>query len=295
MSTLTLRPTGDGDLLECSVFPASPTTHYDKVDEETTDEDTTYLYNPMTSIGLLSDLFTTPASGLSGVTINSVIVWMRNRGLYDSAYQLVKTHGTVYPASVPAGPSSYTDDGETWATNPNTGIAWTIAEVDAMQIGVKIECGSTTQPSRIGRCTQVWVIINYSNVPTVTTEAVSDIAATTATGNGTITALGADNPTEHGHCWSTSSNPTTSDSKTTKGAASATGAFISEITGLTAGTLYHTRAYATNTDGTGYGTDVTWTAQSSGAPPPGNIAVIQTRLQYVDAYGKERYILGTLV
>ena len=54
-------------------------------------------------------------------------------------------------------------------------------------------------------------------------------------------------------------NPTTADSKTTDGAVSATGAFTSDITGLTPGTLYHVRAYATNTAGTAYGDDVTFT------------------------------------
>ncbi|MDY6987932.1 MAG: DUF4347 domain-containing protein, partial [Thermodesulfobacteriota bacterium] len=50
--------------------------------------------------------------------------------------------------------------------------------------------------------------------PTVTTQAVTDIGLTTATGNGTITDLGYEDPTQHGVCWSTNESPTTSDSKT---------------------------------------------------------------------------------
>ncbi|MBW2709396.1 MAG: right-handed parallel beta-helix repeat-containing protein, partial [Deltaproteobacteria bacterium] len=96
--------------------------------------------------------------------------------------------------------------------------------------------------------------------PTVTTQAVTDITTTTATGNGNVTALGLPNPTEHGVVWSTSLNPTLADSKTTDGPVSATGAFISSITGLTTGTLYHVRAYATNAAGISYGEDVTFTA-----------------------------------
>ncbi len=96
--------------------------------------------------------------------------------------------------------------------------------------------------------------------PTVTTLAVTDITTTTATGNGNITALGLPNPTQHGVVWSTSSNPTTDDSKTTGGSVSATGTFTSVITGLTPGMLYHVRAYATNFAGTSYGQDVTFTA-----------------------------------
>jgi hypothetical protein len=48
-------------------------------------------------------------------------------------------------------------------------------------------------------------------VPTLTTQAVSDIDQTTATGNGNLTDLGIPNPTAHGICWSTSTNPTKDD------------------------------------------------------------------------------------
>ena len=97
-------------------------------------------------------------------------------------------------------------------------------------------------------------------LPTITTQAVTNITATTATGNGNITALGVPNPTQHGVAWSTSANPTTADNKTTDGAVGATGAFTSNMTGLTPGTLYHVRAYATNAAGTVYGDDVAFTS-----------------------------------
>ena len=96
--------------------------------------------------------------------------------------------------------------------------------------------------------------------PTVSTQPVTNIATTTATGNGNITVLGSSNPTEHGVVWATTANPTTANSKTTDGPVSATGAFTSAITGLTPGTLYHVRAYATNAAGTSYGDDVTFTS-----------------------------------
>jgi uncharacterized repeat protein (TIGR02543 family) len=103
-----------------------------------------------------------------------------------------------------------------------------------------------------------------STLPVVTTQAVSSIGTTTATGNGNVTSLGVPNPTQHGVVWSSSLNPTTADSKTTDGPVSATGTFTSSITGLSAGTLYHVRAYATNTAGTAYGEDVSFTTN---APP----------------------------
>ena len=101
---------------------------------------------------------------------------------------------------------------------------------------------------------------SFPGAPSVTTQAVNPIGATTATGNGTMTALGTENPTQHGVCWSTSENPTISlPTKTTQGVISETKAFTSSMTGLTAETLYYVRAYATNSYGTSYGDQVSFT------------------------------------
>ena len=97
-------------------------------------------------------------------------------------------------------------------------------------------------------------------VPTVTTEAVTGIGINTATGNGNISSLGVPNPTEYGVVWGTAVNPDVSlTTRTEQGVRTGTGAFTSDITGLAPNTLYHVRAYATNTAGTSYGTDVTFT------------------------------------
>lgn len=103
-------------------------------------------------------------------------------------------------------------------------------------------------------------------VPSVTTDPVTDVATTTALGNGSIDDNGGSVVTQHGVVWSTSANPDTSDSKTEDGATNVIGDFFSQITTLSANTLYHVRAYATNSSGTGYGADVTFTTSASGAP-----------------------------
>jgi predicted secreted protein len=106
--------------------------------------------------------------------------------------------------------------------------------------------------------------ITSPTAPTVTTQAVTAIATTTATGNGNITGLGVPNPGSHGVCWGTSANPTIIDNTVmNKGAVSATGAFSAPITGLIPNTLYHVRAYATNSTNTVYGDDVSFTTQST--------------------------------
>jgi uncharacterized protein (TIGR02145 family) len=91
-------------------------------------------------------------------------------------------------------------------------------------------------------------------IPLLTTTPITNVTATTATSGGNITSDGGATITVSGVCWSTTANPTTSDSKTTDG--SATGQFVSEITGLTAGLTFYVRAYATNSVGTAYGIDM---------------------------------------
>lgn len=95
-------------------------------------------------------------------------------------------------------------------------------------------------------------------VPVLFTQAVSDVAAFTAYGNGNIYCLGTPNPTAFGFCWSTTANPTISSSKVDKGSASATGTFTAELTGLSPATTYYVRAYATNAAGTSYGEQVSF-------------------------------------
>ena len=80
--------------------------------------------------------------------------------------------------------------------------------------------------------------------------------STTATCCGNVTADGGTSVTERGICYSTSQNPTTSNTKITKG--SGTGSFTCNMTGLTVGTTYYVRAYAKNGKGTAYGDEVSF-------------------------------------
>ncbi|MCX6834968.1 MAG: thrombospondin type 3 repeat-containing protein, partial [candidate division Zixibacteria bacterium] len=97
--------------------------------------------------------------------------------------------------------------------------------------------------------------------PVLATAAVSEITQTTAQCGGTITSDGGATVTARGVCWSTDPAPTLANIHTSDGIG--TGSFISNITGLTAGTLYYVRAYATNIVGTGYGDTQSFTTASS--------------------------------
>ena len=102
-----------------------------------------------------------------------------------------------------------------------------------------------------------------ASVPTVTTTAISNITENSATSGGTVTATGGAAITAQGVCWSTTANPTISNSFNTSGT---TTPFTSNLTGLTASTTYYVRSYATNSVGTSYGTEISFT--TSAAVPP---------------------------
>ena len=102
-------------------------------------------------------------------------------------------------------------------------------------------------------------------IPVLSTTAITDITQTTAKSGGNITSDGGATVTVRGVCWSTNQTPTISDNKTTDGTGA--GNFVSSISGLTANTTYYVRAYATNSNGTAYGSAMSFTTQegSSGS------------------------------
>ncbi len=95
------------------------------------------------------------------------------------------------------------------------------------------------------------------SLPAVTTSLLTNITTTAATSGGDVTSDGGATVNVRGVCWSTSSNPTLANSYTNDG--SGTGTFVSSITGLATNTLYYVRSYATNSEGTAYGNEVSFT------------------------------------
>ena len=122
------------------------------------------------------------------------------------------------------------------------------------------QAGNGTYPA----ATRVSQTLNVaSSFPGITTAALSAVGSTTATCGGTVTTEGGFSVTAKGVCWGSSTSPTITDSKTTNG--TGTGAFVSTIAGLTTGTKYYVRAYATSSYGTSYGTQTSFTPFQLGA------------------------------
>ena len=107
--------------------------------------------------------------------------------------------------------------------------------------------------------------------PTVTAASNSAVAATTATVtcSGGISALGDCDITSYGFVLSTSADPTISNTKYELETAytDASTSFSKNLTGLTAGTTYYVRPYATNGAGTAYGTQTSFTTSADVTAP----------------------------
>lgn len=102
-------------------------------------------------------------------------------------------------------------------------------------------------------------------LPTVSTQAVTDISQETATGNGTLVDPGSQVLLEQGIVWSTSPNPTIADFSAVGPLSTP---FAVPMSGLNPNTQYYVKAYAAVNTGTAYGNEVSFTTlQVVGVPP----------------------------
>jgi hypothetical protein len=162
-------------------------------------------------------------------TLASPITWLPITGLYTDALATTPYLGTD-AATVYAKPAS---------TTTYTATATSLAS-----------CTRTAN-----------VIVTVLNKATVTTDATTSVASTTATSGGTVTSDGGSAVTARGVCYGISLNPSLTDNVLTD-PGTGTGHYVSNLTLLSPATLYHVRAYATNSAGTSYGADEVFTTLS---------------------------------
>jgi hypothetical protein len=197
----------------------------------------------------------------------------------DSFLILTTTDVTAITQSTATSGGNITDDGGTAITE--RGICWNTSSTPTIAYSKTSDGAGTgifsSQISGLTENTKYYVRAYATNsagtvygfektfttrslLPILTTAYVTAITQSTATCGGNITDDGGTTITERGICWNTSSTPTIANSKTSDG--SGTGTFTSQITGLTGNTKYCVRAYATNSTGTAYGVEKTFTSAS---------------------------------
>ena len=101
-----------------------------------------------------------------------------------------------------------------------------------------------------GQCTVTYAALS---VPTLSTDAATEVSSFSATLNGQITDTGGANPTVRGFAWGTHPTLSNGDTATTSQTGSfGISSFTNQVSGLIAGRTYYFRAYATNSGGTGF-------------------------------------------
>jgi len=143
-------------------------------------------------------------------------------------------------------------------TNDGTGTGSFTSDISGLEPGTEYYVRAyATNSAGTAYGNEIIFTTSPVELPALTTDAASAITQTSATSGGNITDNGGAEVTARGICWATTSGPTTAGNTTSDGAG--TGSFTSDISGLVPGTEYYVRAYATNSAGTAYGNEITFT------------------------------------
>lgn len=156
MATEDRLPTGDGDQETLYWTYSGGSSRWDSVDDPVgvPDDDTTRLIRG--SAGLRYCLFTFPAFAIpAGSTIEKLSIFIRHRTVGSSNLgsnrSALKVNGTRYLTTqdaIEVG-NTYQENTQDWTTNPNTGFAWTVDDINGsgssplQQFGVYGSAGSS--------------------------------------------------------------------------------------------------------------------------------------------------------
>ncbi len=164
--TIIYRPNAAGD--ETTIVNQYPVTgeHWDKVSENISDGDSTYVATDSNAwqedLYNITDHSTQTAAG----TINYVEVYIECRvtanATQTNAYVHIKTNGEEHNGTSENATTSYDTYSYQWDYNPQTTQAWTWDEIDALQIGVGLRRPAVGEYTR---CTQVYVEVDFDAPP----------------------------------------------------------------------------------------------------------------------------------
>ncbi|PLX74058.1 MAG: hypothetical protein C0614_12235, partial [Desulfuromonas sp.] len=158
--TVNRYPTGD--------FAANFTTlvgaasHFDAVDDAVADGSATYVE---ANADLEIDLFSFPAfsvpAGATNIAVSVTYVAQKGGALASSLAPYIRVSGADYTGTaVDPVNGTFTQYSHTWAQNPNTSSAWSIAEVNGTALQYfGLVALDTTQPPQV---TQAYITVTYT-------------------------------------------------------------------------------------------------------------------------------------
>jgi len=171
MATQITRPTGGGG---GGWTPSSGSDDWLMVDEVIADEDSTYIE----SDGGNNCYFTYPAFSITSSTITGLQTHLRSRltsGAGNVVHKL-QVNSSFYTGNTESQTTSYADYSHTYATNPDTGVAWLEADIEGTGSNPLEAAGfkdsGVFSPETL-RVTQAWLVADY------TVTGGTDVTATT--------------------------------------------------------------------------------------------------------------------
>lgn len=163
-------PTGDGDVSGTwTVTPSSPTTRYDKVDDPigSPDDNTTYIVGTVVGRSLFTySAFSVP----SNATITNLTLTYRHRDQVSTGTNNIrsslKVNGTYYTTDPGINANNsltvWAYRSYAWTTNPDTGAAWTVADINGTGSNPLQQWGVYTSDATPDvAVTQVYATVNY--------------------------------------------------------------------------------------------------------------------------------------
>ena len=238
----------------------------------------TFQYGVTTSYGSEVTAEESPVTGTSSTAVSKSITGLTSGTTYHYRVKAVNTGGTTYGAD------------QTFTTLKMTPvITWENPEdidygtaLDGTQLNATADvAGSFTYTPNVGTVLEVGfaqtlkadftpddtdnynlvskeVVISVNPVsPSVTTSSATDITINSAKVGGSITSNGGSEIIAKGVCISETIDPDNTDACLLD--SSENDSYVVEFTGLSIATAYHARAFATNSVGTTYGNDISFT------------------------------------
>jgi hypothetical protein len=211
----------------------------------------------------------------AGVT--SVDVW---NNIFSGAVYASQPDNRVYNLYVEADPGSLgtgeVASGLAWADivtdAANGDFTLRATDTDAIDSGTdtvnstsapSVDIAGVSRPQNTDFDIGAYEYASGATAPTVTSPTSASVGTTTATLGANVTSNGGAALTANGTVWGTSPNPT---GNALDEGSHTTGVFTHARTGLPAGTLIYYRGYATNSEGTAYSADDTFTTNSESTP-----------------------------